>query len=49
MVALGVITVLVALYARQGVWGLIGRLGEAPWFPVRRVLIRLSEPSGDTR
>jgi branched-chain amino acid transport system permease protein len=42
MVALGVITVLVALYARKGVWGLIGRLGEAPWFPVGRKLIRVS-------
>jgi branched-chain amino acid transport system permease protein len=46
MVALGIVTVLVALYARTGVWGLIGKLGEAPWFPVRRVLIRLSDTTG---
>ena len=49
MVALGIVTALVALYARTGVWGLIGKLGEAPWFPVRRVLIRLSDTAEGAR
>jgi branched-chain amino acid transport system permease protein len=40
MVVLGVVTVLVALYARGGVWGLICRLYEAPWFPIGRKLVR---------
>jgi len=47
MVALGIVTVLVALYARAGVWGLISRLGDAPWFPVRRKLVRAA--AGATR
>ena len=49
MVALGIVTALVALYARTGAWGLIGKLGEPPWFPVRRVLIRLSDTTGGAR
>jgi branched-chain amino acid transport system permease protein len=40
MVVLGIITVLVALYARGGVWGLICRVSDAPWFPVGRKLVR---------
>jgi branched-chain amino acid transport system permease protein len=40
MVVLGVITVLVALYARGGVWGLICRFVDAPWFPIGRRLVR---------
>jgi branched-chain amino acid transport system permease protein len=40
MVVLGVVTVLVALYARGGAWGLICRFGDAPWFPVGRRLVR---------
>ena len=40
MVVLGVVTVLVALYARGGAWGLIWRFGDAPWFPVGRKLVR---------
>ncbi len=40
MVVLGVITVLIALYARTGVWGLICRVVDAPWFPIGRKLAR---------
>jgi branched-chain amino acid transport system permease protein len=40
MIVLGVITVLVALYARGGVWGLICRFIDAPWFPIGRKLVR---------
>jgi branched-chain amino acid transport system permease protein len=40
MVVLGVVTVLIALYARTGVWGLICRVADAPWFPIGRRLIR---------
>jgi branched-chain amino acid transport system permease protein len=40
MVVLGIVTVLVALYARGGVWGLICRFSDAPWFPVGRKLVR---------
>lgn len=40
MVVLGVITVLIALYARAGIWGLICRAVDAPWFPIGRKLVR---------
>ena len=40
MVVLGVITVLIALYARVGVWGLICKVVDAPWFPIGRKLAR---------
>ena len=40
MVVLGVITVLIALYARAGIWGLICRTVDAPWFPIGRKLVR---------
>jgi len=38
-VVLGVMTVLVALYARTGIWGMISKHWDAPWFPIRRHLI----------
>ena len=38
-VVLGVMTVLVALYARTGIWGMVSRYWDAPWFPIRRHLI----------
>jgi branched-chain amino acid transport system permease protein len=38
-VVLGVMTVLVALYARGGIWGAISKRWDAPWFPIRRHLI----------
>ena len=39
LVVLGVLTLLVALYLRGGVWGLLSRFVDAPWFPTRRRLI----------
>ncbi|MFT3975195.1 MAG: branched-chain amino acid ABC transporter permease [Amaricoccus sp.] len=38
-VVLGILTVLVALYARSGTWGLISKRWDAPWFPIRRHLV----------
>jgi branched-chain amino acid transport system permease protein len=51
MVVLGIVTVLIALYARTGVWGLICRVVDAPWFPIGRKLIRSprSSPEGKAR
>lgn len=42
-VVLGVMTVLVALYARTGIWGLVSKRWDAPWFPIRRHLILNAE------
>ena len=39
MIVLGVMTLIIALYARGGVWGLLQRFGDYPWFPLRRRLI----------
>ncbi len=39
-VVLGVATLLVALYARTGIWGLVTKRWDAPWFPIRRKLIQ---------
>ena len=38
-VVLGIMTVLVALYARGGIWGMISARHDAPWFPIRRHLM----------
>lgn len=40
MVVLGLMTLGVALFARKGIWGLWSARFDAPWFPVRRRLIR---------
>lgn len=42
-VVLGVMTVLVALYARTGIWGMISRHWDAPWFPIRRHVVFKTE------
>ncbi|NTT88049.1 branched-chain amino acid ABC transporter permease [Tabrizicola fusiformis] len=42
-VVLGVMTVLVALYARTGIWGAISKRWDAPWFPISRHLILKAE------
>ena len=42
-VVLGVMTVLVALYARTGIWGAISKRWDAPWFPISRYLILKAE------
>lgn len=39
LIVLGLLTLVIALYARGGVWGLLQKLGDNPWFPVRRKLI----------
>ncbi|MEQ5872278.1 branched-chain amino acid ABC transporter permease [Sagittula sp. NFXS13] len=39
LIVLGLLTLIIALYARGGVWGLQQKLGDHPWFPVRRKLI----------
>lgn len=38
LVVLGLLTLFMALFARGGVWGLICRVVDAPWFPTRRIL-----------
>lgn len=40
MVVLGVLTLLVALYVRGGLWGVFSRHVDAPWFPTGRKLLR---------
>lgn len=40
LVVLGLCTLLIALYARTGVWGLLTKVVDAPWFPTQRRLIR---------
>jgi branched-chain amino acid transport system permease protein len=44
MVVLGVMTLCMALFARTGLWGLWSRRIDAPWFPVRRRLVRSNTP-----
>jgi branched-chain amino acid transport system permease protein len=39
LVVLGLLTLFMALFARGGVWGLICRVVDAPWFPTRRTLL----------
>jgi branched-chain amino acid transport system permease protein len=39
LVVLGLLTLFIALFARGGVWGLICKIVDAPWFPTRRVLL----------
>lgn len=41
LIVLGLLTLVIALYARGGVWGLLRKLGDHPWFPVRRKLIEV--------
>ena len=39
LVVLGLMTLFMALFARGGVWGLICKVVDAPWFPTRRILL----------
>jgi len=39
LVVLGLMTLFMALFARGGIWGLICKLVDAPWFPTRRTLL----------
>ena len=44
MVVLGLMTLCMALFARTGLWGLWTRRIDAPWFPVRRRLVKRTPP-----
>jgi branched-chain amino acid transport system permease protein len=39
LIMLGLLTLVMALFARGGVWGMICRVVDAPWFPIRRMLL----------
>jgi branched-chain amino acid transport system permease protein len=39
LVVLGLLTLAMALFARGGIWGLICKVVDAPWFPTRRTLL----------
>ena len=39
LVVLGLLTLFMALFARGGVWGLMCRVVDTPWFPTRRILL----------
>jgi branched-chain amino acid transport system permease protein len=39
LVVFGLLTLFMALFARGGVWGLICKVVDAPWFPTRRTLL----------
>jgi branched-chain amino acid transport system permease protein len=39
LVVLGLLTLFMALFARGGIWGLICKVIDAPWFPTRRTLL----------
>jgi branched-chain amino acid transport system permease protein len=39
LVILGLLTLFIALFARGGIWGLITKVVDAPWFPTRRKLV----------
>lgn len=39
LVVLGLLTLFMALFARGGIWGLICKVADAPWFPTRRILL----------
>jgi branched-chain amino acid transport system permease protein len=39
LVVLGLLTLFMALFARSGIWGLVCKVVDAPWFPTRRTLL----------
>jgi branched-chain amino acid transport system permease protein len=39
LVVLGLMTLFMALFARGGIWGLICKVVDAPWFPTKRTLL----------
>jgi branched-chain amino acid transport system permease protein len=39
LIVLGLLTLFIALFARGGIWGLICKVIDAPWFPTRRTLL----------
>ncbi|MCB1355396.1 MAG: branched-chain amino acid ABC transporter permease [Maritimibacter sp.] len=40
LIVLGLLTLVCALYFREGLWGLSRRVVDAPWFPTRRTLVQ---------
>lgn len=44
LVVLGLMTLLVAPFARGGIWGMITKAVDAPWFPTRRTLLGQDTP-----
>jgi branched-chain amino acid transport system permease protein len=40
LIVLGLLTLAVALYAPTGLWGLLTRVRDWPWFPLSRTLVR---------
>jgi len=46
-VVLGLMTLAVALFAPKGIWGLISRRFDAPWFPIGRRLVIPERRNGD--
>jgi branched-chain amino acid transport system permease protein len=49
MVVLGLMTLLTALYARSGAWGLLRKFIDAPWFPIGRKLVIAPQTEQDGR
>lgn len=39
LIVLGLLTLCSALFFREGLWGLLRRAVDAPWFPTRRILV----------
>ncbi len=46
LIVLGMLTLIMALFFREGLWGLLRRVYDAPWFPTRRTLIRTGGRDG---
>lgn len=45
LIVLGLLTLITALFFREGLWGLWRRVYDAPWFPTRRTLIQTGKGS----
>ncbi len=43
LIVLGLMPLLTALYAQGGVWRLICKVIDPPWFPIRRTLINAGD------
>jgi branched-chain amino acid transport system permease protein len=39
LIVLGLLTLFMALFAKGGIWGMICKVIDAPWFPTRRKLL----------
>lgn len=47
LVALGLLTLVMALFSPGGIWNLVSRLVNWPWFPVTRILVNQSQGVGE--